>query len=136
MIPNIREAKYVQSMIDRLGVPDVQLIYDHQVKMWMVAQMRKKENKILIFDQAIANEPYILFWIKKNDGTYRVPQEQDINDIIAIVTRAQTWFEKGSDAMIDEIEKQEKIEYDKNRQKQSERIRSAAKPLKKLLKEM
>lgn len=133
MIRNIREANYVQSMIDKLGVPDVVLVYDHQLNMWGVCQVFKKPQTIITMDQAVQQSANLMFWIKNNDGTYRVPGERDINDVVAIVTRAQVWFDKGSDHMIDVIEKAEKEQHDENRRKQSEKIRSYAPALKKAI---
>lgn len=136
MIKNLSEARRVQAMIDKLGVKDVVLMYDKEIHMWSVNQVFRKPSVILTMDPKNMHGlgATIMFWIKNNDGTYRVPSDQDVNDVIAIVTRAQTWFDKGSDAMLDEVEKAEKETYDKNRQKQSERILSFAKPLKKAIK--
>ncbi len=135
MIRNLSEAKYVQGMIDKLGVKDVVLMYDHQINMWSVNQVFKKPKTILTMDSANMHETgaMLMFWIKKEDGTYRVPSDQDVNDVIAIVTRAQKVFEKGSDWMIDQMESAEKDKYNKQRKAQSDRIRSFAKPMKKAI---
>ena len=133
MLRNLAEANYVQAMIDKLGVKDVILVYDHGINLWGVAQVFKKPQTIITMDQAAQTGANLMFWIKNNDGTYRVPSDQDVNDVIAIVTRAQVWFDKGSDKMIDIIEEEELKKHGENRRKQSERIRSFAKPMKKAI---
>ena len=137
-IPGLREATKLNSDIRRLGIPDVELMYDSQIKMWAVCQVFKPSGKILLLDDPnhYETQPTIMFWVKDSAGRYRTPSDQDLSDIIVITKRALVWFDKGSDKMVDEMEKAEEKKHDDNRRKQSERIRSYAKPLKKLLKEI
>ncbi len=128
MTPELINAK-----IKQLGIHDIELAYDNQLKMWAVVQVFKPSGKILLMNNPKYYEtvPQLMWWCKKENGTARPPSEQDLHDIVVIVKRAQVWFDKGSDYMLDKIEAEEKATYDKNRQAQSERIRSYAPALKK-----
>lgn len=137
-IPGLREANRIMADIKRLGIKDVELMYDKQLKMWAVMQVLKPSGQILLLNDPgiYKTEPTIMFWIKNSeDGTYRTPSEQDLSDIVAIVSRSQKIFHKGSDWMIDQMESAEKATYEDNRKKQSEKIRSYAPRLKKAIKE-
>lgn len=136
MTPNMKEAKHIQAMIDRLGVPDIMLLFDRQIGLWSVCQVVRKEKNLLTFDSPNIYEiqPNLMFWIKNSEGKYRVPSEQDVSDVITIVQRAQITFDKGNDWLIDNIERREQEIHDENRKKQSEKIRSMAKPLKRHMK--
>jgi hypothetical protein len=131
----LREANKIMADLKRLGIHDVELMWDRQIKMWAVMQVFKPSGNILLVGSRQYHDakPNLMWWIKSPDGKFRLPSEQDLSDIIITVKRAQVWFDKGSDYMVDKIEAAEKDKYDKNRQAQSERIRSVAKPLKKAI---
>lgn len=134
-IPGLRQANLIMADLKRLGIQDVELMFDKQTLLWAAVQVFKPSGRILLLGdpRTYETEPTIMFWIRNNDMTYRDPSEQDLSDIIAIVKRAQVWFEQGSDKMIDEMEKQEKATYDQNRKAQSDKIRSVSKPLKRAI---
>jgi hypothetical protein len=135
-VPGLREANRIMADLKRLGIHDVELMFDKEVILWAAVQVFKPSGKILLMNDPkhYDTQPYILFWIRNDDMTYREPSDQDLSDIIAIVKRAQVWFDKGSDYMVDQIEAEEQYEYTKKREKQSEKIRSYAKPMKKAIK--
>lgn len=134
-IPGLTEANRIMADVKRLGIQDVELMFDSQIQMWAVCQVFKPSGHILLMNTSASEstKPIIMFWIKTLEGTYRTPNEQDLSDIITITQRAQVTFDKGSDWMIDQMEAEEKVKYDYNRRKQSERILSYAKPLKKAI---
>lgn len=137
-IPGLKEANKLLSDIKRLGIHDVEPMYDKDVLpdgMWAIVQVFRPSGKILLLNEPSSYEtqPIVMFWCKDKDGKFRVPNDQDLSDIVVIVKRAQVWFDKGSDYMIDQIETKEKKTYDENRQKQSERIRSFAPSMKKAI---
>lgn len=135
IVPGHSEAVRINSDLLRLGIKDVELMYDKDIKMWAAVQTFKPSGSIVLMNTAehYATEPNVMFWIKTNEGAYRTPSNQDLSDIMAIVQRAQVWFKEGSDKMVDKIEAKEKADYDQKRREQSERIRYYAKPLKKAI---
>lgn len=135
-IPGLREANSIMADLRRLGIYDVELMFDKEVILWAVVQVFKPSGKILLLNESSTYEsqPQIMWWVRNDDMTYRDPSSRDLSDIVTTVKRAQVWFDKGSDKMIDEIEAQEKKTYDDNRKKQTERIKSFAKPMKKAIK--
>lgn len=136
-IPGLREANRIMTDLKRLGIHDVELMYDMQVNMWAVVQVFKPSGKILLMNNphSYETQPVLLWWCKDSlTHKYRTPNDQDLSDVIITVKRAQVVFDKGSDWLVDQIEAKEQAQYDKNRQEQSERIRSFAKPMKKAIK--
>jgi hypothetical protein len=136
MLPNNREAQAVQAKVKSLGIHDVELFYDYQVKLWAVCQVKKTNTKVVTFENTRGTkiEPLVMWWVRTNEGNYRIPGEQDIHDIVATVRRAQIAFDKGGDWL---EEKMLKVEEDKkllHEIKQDERIKQYAKPLKKYIK--
>lgn len=125
----------INAKIKQLGIHDVELMLDAQINMWAVVQVFKPSGKILVFGDPKTYEtaPTIMWWCKKEDGTPRPPNEQDLHDIVMTVKRAQITFDKGSDWMVDKIEAEEKAKYDENRKRQSERIRSYAPKMKRAI---
>lgn len=140
-VPGLSIATKINNDLKKIGIEDVELMFDTQIRMWAAVQVFKPSGRILLMNTEAYNDtkPIIMFWIKHNDGTARIPSHRDFTDIIAIVHRGRKIFEggpKAAEKMIDDIEAAEQKKYDDNRKKQSERIRSVAKPLKKLMKEM
>lgn len=136
-IPGLREANKLLADLKRLGIRDVEPMYDMQVHLWAIMQVFRPSGKILLINSNdyYRSQPTLMWWCRDSKTLkFRVPNDQDLSDIVITVKRAQVIFDKGSDWMVDTIERQEREQYDKNRQKQSERIRSIAKPLKKYFK--
>jgi len=106
-VAGLREAKEVQDEIQRLGIPDVKLFFDGELRIWGVFQVRQQNIKIFMMDsQDTKIEKYLMWWCT-DEGKYRVPGKKDVNDVVATVRRAQHWFKKGGDKLADELDEQE-----------------------------
>lgn len=128
MLPNNREAQYVVSSLQRIGIRDVQLFYDSQVKLWAVCQVKQVPTTILTMDNASGTkiEPSILWWCRDSEGEYRAPNDQDISDMVATGQRAQIAWHKGGDWLDDQMLSEEKTKQEKRDAKQKERIKYMA----------
>ena len=133
MIPGIEQARAVQSAIKRIGIQDVELFYDPQIKMWAVVQVRKTTGGIITMDNLSGTkvEPMIMWWCKNDKGTFRLPNEKDVADVVATVHRAQHWFDKGGDALADALDKQDQAKREAKDKRLKERLSPHIKPLKK-----
>jgi len=126
-VPGLQEAKAVQAEIKRLGVKDVELFWDAELKMWSVCQVRKQNSGIIHLDQTKGTpvDKYLMFWCKSPESTYRPPNKQDVQDVIVTVRKAQEWFKKGgADRLEAELTKQD----DKKRAAKEERIKARLQP--------
>lgn len=133
MVPGLEQAKYVQNKIRQAGIEDVQLFFDHGIGggMWVMCQVMKRGGILLPKQYAQDGiKPHIMFYVKDNEGKFRLPSDQDIMDVIAIRQRAETTFAKGGDWLADQFDKQDAEKYQEGRQKLTERIKSVSKPLK------
>lgn len=132
MIRGLKEAQYVQGKIRELGIQDIQLFYDEELQMWAVCQV-KKHGGILLPKSYMENgiRPSIMWWVKNNDGTFRLPSDRDISDVAVTVTRAQTWFKDGN--LADEFEKQDAAREQKHKEKFKEKIHKIAPEMKKAI---
>lgn len=136
-IPGLSEANKVMADIKRLGIQDVEPMYDKQVNLWGMFQVFRPSGKILLVNtpESYATAPILMWWCRDPKTLqFRVPNDQDLSDIVTTVKRAQVVFDKGSDWMVDQIEAKENADYTANRKAQSDRIKSFAKPLKKAFK--
>lgn len=135
-VPGLGAANSIMGKIKQIGIQDVEMMFDKDIQMWAVVQVFKPTGKIILLDKPedYQSQPYILWWCKTPQGTYREPNDQDLHDVVVTVKRAAVVFDKGSDWMIDKIEAKEKADYDENRRKQSEKIRSIAPAMKKAIK--
>lgn len=132
-VPGLREAKAVQTEIKRLGVKDVELFWDAELKMWGVCQVRKQDSGIIRLDQTKGTpvDKYLMFWCKNAESAYRPPNKQDVQDVIVNVRKAQEWFKKGgADRLEAELNKQD----DKKRAAKEQKIKDRFKPHLKALK--
>ena len=130
-----QEAKYVQGKIRQAGIQDVQLFWDEQIKMWVICQVQKYGGILLPDNYAQDGiKPHIMFYCKDNQGHGRLPNDQDIMDVIAIVSRAQTSFKKGGDWLANEFDAQTAEKDRKHQEKFKERIHEIAPAMKKALK--
>lgn len=136
MVPGLSEAKYVQEKIRQAGIQDIQLFFDPQAKIWAVCQVQK-HGGILLPDYYAQDDirPHILFYCKNEVGAYRVPNDQDIIDVIATVQRSDVTFKQGGDWLADKLDEQDKQKYAEGRKKLTERVHSVSKPLQKAIRE-
>lgn len=133
-MPGLAGANFVEGKIKSLGVKDIQLFFDEEIRMWAVCQVMKRGGLLLprtYMEEGV--KPSILWWCKSNDGSFRSPNEQDIHDIVAVVTRAQTTFTHGGDALADEFERQDAEKDRKHRANFKKKIHDIAPDMKKAL---
>lgn len=132
-IPGLRAAKTVQDRIRAMGIQDIELFFDHQIKMWAVCQVNKRST-VFSMESAAAAEPLILWWVKNTaDATYREPSEQDVSDAVAIAQRAQKTWDKGGDWLADQLDAQDKKRDEAHKKKQQEMIKDITPQLKKFV---
>lgn len=97
-MPGASAASAVMSKLRQTSIQDVQLFYDPDVVpygMWAVVQVQKRSHSLILptnYNQDNI-QPYIMWWCKTNDGHFRVPNEQDLSDIIAVVTNGRKQLE-------------------------------------------
>lgn len=135
-VPGLREANKLLADLKRLGINDVEPMYDVQVGLWAIIQVFRPSGKILLMNTRdyYDSKPVLMWWCRDPQTLkFRAPNDQDLSDIVVTVKRAQVVFDKGSDWMVDKLEAVEKETHDKNRQEQSEKIRSIAKPMKRAI---
>lgn len=134
MIPGIQEATLVENTLYRLGIRDVKLLFDGQLKMWAVCQVRKRPVVILTMDQKEDLESSLMWWVKDASGKYRNPSEKDVSDVIATVHRAEVSFQKGGDWLADQLDAADAAKTTQQHDKMIETLHEVAKPLKKAIK--
>lgn len=135
-VPGLAQANFVESKIKSLGIKDIQLFFDEQLKMWAVCQIQHRGG-ILLPRQYAENgiKPHILWYCKTNEGTFRLPNENDIHDVLVTVKRAEITFAHGGNALADEFDKQSAEKDRKHNEKFKQRIHDIAPAMKKALKE-
>jgi hypothetical protein len=133
MIPDKDKALQVTNQIRHLGIKDIQLFYDRQVKLWAVCQIKQVAQSILTMDNISGTkvEPYILWWCRTYpDSKYRSPGEQDVSDVMAIVQRAQIAFQKSErnpNWLDDQLLEKERVKTEKHKKRQDDNLRYAIK---------
>jgi hypothetical protein len=132
-VAGLDEARMVQSKINQLGIQDVQLFYDGQLKMWGVYQVKKTASSFIVPKEYQTIKPMLMWWCKGPDSKYRAPNDNDINDVIATVHRAQHWFEKGPDALVKALDEQDAERTRKKELKLKERLQPHIKTLKRAI---
>lgn len=135
-VPGLNEARAMQAQVTRLGIRDVEFMYDGPLKMWMVCQLKKSAHGIVVLENFAddAREPWLLWYCKNDQGSYRPPSEKDVNDIIATVHRAEKWMAPGGgDALADELEIQESTKKVNKEEQLKERLGPYIRPLKKAI---
>lgn len=135
-IPNVREAKQVQTAIDSI-VQDVKLFYDHRKERWAVCQLNANAGGLLLpsRDGMTTSRPTVMFFVQDSVGDYRTPSQQDISDVVALRRNAQAAFDKGGDWLADQMEKREAEKDAAHQAKQRARLAEIAKPLKKAIRQ-
>lgn len=137
-IPGLNEAKTVESAILRAGIKDIKLFYDKTIMpngLWAMCQVNKNTSQILIPNSYNENkvEPTILWWCKDNEGRFRLPNENDINDVIVIVSQAGKTWEQGGDKLDDKFIEQDIKKQADYKQAQRDKIHSFAPDLQKAI---
>lgn len=134
-IPGKAAAHRVQDRIRELGIQDVQLFFDNQIRMWAVCQVRQRTTSLTLLSDIYNTpiEPYIMWWVKNQHGAYREPSEQDVNDVVATVERAHKIWAKGGDWLADRLDDQDLRQHAMHVQRQRERIHAVAPALKRAI---
>jgi DNA polymerase III alpha subunit len=95
-VPGAAEAQAIMSKLRSVGIHDVQLFHDDRIVphgMWAVVQVQKHVSSLILPSSYKEAQPYILWWIKTNDGHFRVPNDQDLHDIVVIVQNGRKQWE-------------------------------------------
>lgn len=128
MLPDNRQAQLVLAKLRQLGIKDVMPFYDHQVQLWSMCQVKQVPKSILTLDNQNLTDvqPLLMWWCRNEKGNYRPPGEQDINDVVATVLRAEKIFEKSKtnpNWLDDQLVKQEQESKAKRKAEQDERLK-------------
>ena len=123
--PGLSAASHIMSKLKEIGIHDVQLFYDKNIQprgMWAVVQVRKRSSSILMPDSYAKGgiEPYIMWWCKTIDGHFRLPNDNDLTDIIKVATAApKVWAdpEKFADSIDEASAEKDRKHREKFRQK-------------------
>lgn len=126
-------ARYVQSKIKQLGIKDIEMFYDQELRMWAVCQVNKPSGQILLLrDTQIDVQPQIMFWCKDSEGRYREPSDQDVHDIVIIVNRAKVIWDKEEKQpgwLADQLDAQDEAKDRKHHEKKTDLAKQTAKRL-------
>lgn len=134
----IEAAKMVQSDLNRVA-PDVKLFFDEQVQpqgIWVMCQVQKNTANLILPKSYMEGgiKPYILYYLKDEEGRPRLPDNRDVMNIIAIRSKAEkNWKNNGND-LADRLEEQDQQKDERHRQKQKDRIHAIAPAMKKAIK--
>jgi hypothetical protein len=136
-VPGLREAQAVQAEIDRLGVRDVKLFFDGEIGIWAVCQVTGNTSGFVTLDNPDGSRTNksLMFYCKNDIGAYRPPNQNDVNDVIAVVRRAQETFKRGGDWFADKLDKQDEERRKKKEEQHKERVRPHMKRLKRAIRE-
>lgn len=134
MVPGAKEAKTIERQIHAVGIKDVQLFFDNQIKMWAVCQV-EKHGGILLPDNYNENgvKPYILWWCKNETGAFRVPNDTDFINVLKVVQQAPKIWAQG-EKRADKFDAQDAEKDHKHREKLHDRVHEIAPAMKKALK--
>ena len=137
-IPGINEAKQVEAMIQSAGIKDIKIFYDKEILpngMWAICQVNKDTSQILIPNSFNENkvQPTILWWCKDREGRFRLPNENDINDVIVIASKANKTWENGGDKLDDKFIEQDIKKQADYKKAQRDKIHSFAPELQKAI---
>lgn len=135
--PGLAQAVQINAKLAEIGIFDVQLMYDKQVNMWAVVQIQKKAPSQILLPKTYKQtdlKPYLLFWCKNEQAKFRVPNWDDLANIIKMVQRAPDIWAMG-EKRADKFDEQDAEKDRKHQAKFKERIHSVAPSLKKAIKE-
>src|SRR5947207_4861537 len=118
--PGAKAAQSIMNKLRSIGIHDIQLFHDDRIVpygMWAVVQVQKRVSSLILPSNYKEAQPYIMWWIKTNDGRFRVPNDQDLHDIVVIVARGRKQWENDptGEKMAKRLDKQS-IEKDRKHQ--------------------
>lgn len=139
-IPGAGAASSIVNKLKGLGIHDVQLFYDKGILpngMWAVVQIvGQSHHSNLIMPESYNStplKPYLLWWCKDERAQFRVPNDQDLINILTVVKRAQGIWDKG-EKRADDFDKKDADKDEKHKQKFKQKIHEIAPAMKKALK--
>lgn len=121
-IPGLSIVKKLEEQLISSEITDVRFFYDNQVKMWAVCQMTKSTvSTIILVENPIPSRPVVMWWVKHNDGTFRMPSKQDLKDIFVTVKKAHEVWNKPKDWLANQLDdkdiKRRQVKKDSMREK-------------------
>lgn len=133
--PGLGSASYIMGKLHNLGIRDIQLMFDKQVKMWAVVQVKGVSSNIIMPDKYNEQEPYILWWCKsETTGRFREPNDEDLMNIVTVVKRAPEIWAQG-EKRADKFDALDAEKDRKHQEKFKDMIHDISKPMKKAIKE-
>lgn len=133
--PGLEAANYVQAKIDALGVQDIKIMFDKEIRMWAICQVEKRTNQILLPEYYTQDDirPMIMWWCKDNQGRFRAPNDNDVNDVIVTVTKAHKIWDKGGDWLDDQFKAKDLEREIAHQRKFKKRIKEIAPEMKRAI---
>lgn len=134
--PGLTVAKDINDRLSALGIHDVQLMFDKQINMWAVIQINKKAPSQLLLPKTYKEtdlEPYILWWCKNNEGRFRLPDLDDLANIVKMIKQAPDIWAKG-EKRADKFDQQDADKDRKHQDKFKQKIHEIAPAMKKAIK--
>lgn len=136
-IPGKTPADKIMSSLSKAGIKDIQMFYDPNIKpfgMWAVVQVVGISSNIIMPERYNDQQPYLLWWCKDNDGRYRDPNDEDLDNIITVVKRAPEIWAMG-ESRADKFDAQDFDKDQKHRDKLKKKVHEIAPGMKKAIRE-
>ena len=107
-IPGLSVVKRLEKKIKDAGINDVEFFYDDQIKMWAVCQLTGRTvSTVILTNNPLPSRPFLMWWVKHNDGTFRMPSEEDVHNVIVSVTKAREIWNKPKDWLADQLDEKD-----------------------------
>lgn len=139
-IPGKDKANKIMAALSRSGIRDVQLFYDKDLVpkgMWAVVQVQRNTSSLILPESYTKDNirPYILWWCKTNTGHYRDPNDEDLYNIVAVVTNARIGFKEDphGEQLADRLDEQSKEKDRKHNENFKKKIHEIAPAMKRAL---
>lgn len=139
-MPGAKEAVSIIRRLRGIGIHDVTLFLDTKIQphgMWAVVQITGRTDNLIMPESYMATElrPYLLWWCKdERDAKFRIPNEEDLSNIVRVVRRAKDIWDKG-EGRADGFDAKDAEKDRKHNEAFHDKIHSVAPRLKKALKE-
>lgn len=136
-VPGAAAAQSIMGKLANVGIHDVKLMYDKDILpngMWAVVQIQGRTSSLLLPESYDATnlQPYILWWVKNNEGRFREPNDEDLMNIITVVKRAPKIWEQG-EKRADHFDELDAKKDQAHQQRFKDRIHDIAPAMKKAL---
>lgn len=136
MVPHVASAKSVEASIQAI-IPDIRLFFNHRIKRWVVAQVKKNPGGMLLpntVGMPEAERPYTLYVVHDpKTGGYREPSAFDIQLAVKIGQFGREAIAKGGDWLIDQLDKREQAGREATDKKLRDQVHDIAPDLKRAL---